>query len=659
MRMQRPLCLLTLCLVASQFAPACARAQGNALGWGGEGQPGGWRAYGPGCELEVVADAARGPVLRARFDDASNVAWANKGAQVALDPGVEWGAFNYLLLHYRLDRPASVLGYLLHDSAGNWWRAATDSLVVGRWAPAAVSARAFRFAWNDDPNMPPGTKDARIVELFVAAGTSEVNTGARYELMLDDIALCDALPEGLEAPEPEAPTAEPGLPPEEGGPFERQWRVGQMDSRGYLLVDGEPFFPLGLYSCVGIDQASGAADASKFTGEVTPEKVDAWLSAIKAAGFNLLQTYTMQFYGIELRPGVTGPWQGADVVQPTTPEKQREGTLRLLDLCQAHGLNLMAGAAHPYSAIGLPADPEARAEALAAWRARVRPNVEAWKGHPALLLWYLLDEPSSINMPVADMRDQYRYLKELDSEHPFLIASCAASDTQYARATDIIAPDPYPIETGVPLRELPARLRPLKAMATGTPPMPQTWAVIQICQWTEGRRLPSEDEMRLLCLTALSQGVTGLLFYEFQNYPDTDPEQWVRIGRVVRSLQSVLPALLAPGEVVRDLPTSDRRLYALGKPVGEGEEAATWVIAANPSQNLAGEPMGLGEVTLELGGLPVVAGATAVAVDEDEAGRFEPGGRREVELEAGAAGYRLTDRFGPLGAHVYRVGRPE
>jgi hypothetical protein len=504
--------------------------------------------------------------------------------------------------------------------------------------------------------MPPGTKAAEIVELFVSAGTVEVNTGARYTLMLDDLALCDALPEGLEAPAPVAAAAAPALPPEEGGPFPLQWRVGEMDSRGYLLVDGRPFLPLGLYSCLGIDQASGAHPESHYSGLVTEEKVHFWLQAVKDAGFNLLQTYTMQAYGMELAPGLAAAWKAEDVRGPTTPERLREGTLRLLDLCQRHGLKLMAGSAHPYCATSLPADPGARAEALAAWKARVRPNVEAWKGHPALLAWYLLDEPSSVNMPVADLRDQYRYLKELDSDHPLLIASCAASDVQYARAVDIIAPDPYPIETGVPLRELVARLRPLKAIATGTPPMPQTWAVIQICQWTENRRLPSEEEMRLLALTALSQGVTGLLFYEFQNYPDRNPEQWGRIGRVVRSLQSVTPALLAPGEVVRDVPASDRRVYSLAKPVGEGAAAVTWLIAANPSQNVAGEPMGLGKVSFDLKGLPAVAGATAVAVDEDEAGHFQPGDRRAVTLQASGDGWTLTDEFGALAAHIYRIG---
>lgn len=428
-----------------------------------------------------------------------------------------------------------------------------------------------------------------------------------------------------------------------------------MDPRGYLTVDGRPFFPLGLYSCLGIDQASGAHPESHYSGPVTEAKVDSWLRTIHDAGFNLLQSYTMQFYGTELKPGLATTWKPADVLAPTTPRKLREGTLRLLDLCQRHGLKLMAGSSPPYCAERLPADAPARAAALAAWKERVRANVLAWKSHPALLAWYLIDEPSSVAFPAPDLEEQYRVLKELDGDHPLLIASCATTDVQYARGVDIFAPDPYPIETGVPLRELPRRIRSLRAVATGTPPMPQTWAVIQISQWVEGRRLPGDEEIRLLALTALSQDVTGLLFYEFRNYPDQNPEQWRRIGRAVRSLQSVIPALLAPGKAVRDVPASDRRVYSLGKRTTEGKEAAVWLIAANPSQNLAGEPMGLGQVEFDLSGLAVPAGATAFALDEDAAGRFAPGARRKVEVAVTGGRARLTDEFGALAAHVYRI----
>ena len=144
----------------------------------------------------------------------------------------------------------------------------------------------------------------------------------------------------------------------------------------------------------------------------------------------------------------------------------------------------------------------------------------------------------------------------------------------------------------------------------------------------------------------------------FRNYPDSHTEHWRKIGRVVRSLHAVIPALLAAGAAQRDVPASDRRVYALAKQVGAGPTAVGWLIAANPSQNLAGEPMALGQATFALDSLTLPAGAVAVALDEDLAGQFQPGGLRAVALQRSEKGFSLTDNVGPLAAHVYRLGLP-
>jgi hypothetical protein len=81
-----------------------------------------------------------------------------------------------------------------------------------------------------------------------------------------------------------------------------------------------------------------------------------------------------------------------------------------------------------------------------------------------------------------------------------------------------------------------------------------------------------------------------------------------------------------------------------------------WLIAANPSQNLAGEPMALGQVSFTLDCLTLPAGAVAVALDEDESGQFQPGGRRPVTLRQTPQGLVLSDAFAALAAHVYRIG---
>ncbi len=645
------LAALLLCAVAASAAPAAPAFQDGFEA----GRVGEWQPYGDGCRLEIAGDTQHGGrySLRGAFDDSSGVAWANKGMQRRFTPGISWKSFRYLLFWYHLNRSATSLGCLLHDRAGNWWRAATPAPAAGRWSAAALPAAAFSWAWQDDPNILSGRKDSPIEEIFLFAGTERVNSGVRYTLALDDLALVSALPPGIGEPPVSAPPAQPLPAGEDLGAFPLQWKVTAMDRRGYLLVDGKPFFPLGLYSCLGTDQASGASAHSRYTGPVTEEKVHFWMRAIKDAGFNLLQSYTMQFYGAEVRRTAAG---ASEIVGSTTPEKVRAGWIRFMDTAHGHGLKVMAGCAPPYCAIRLPDDPAARAPALAAWKEQTRANIAAWRSHPALLTWYLCDEPSSVNFPVRDLVAQYRFLKALDDRHPFLIASCAVTDEQYRRGVDIIAPDPYPIESEVPLREMAARMRALARVQSGAPRMPQLWAVVQIAQWVEGRRLPSAEEIRLLSLLAISQGATGLLFYEFRNYADTDPAHWQTVGRAVRSLHSVIPSLLAEGEAIAVV-SSDPRLYAMAKQVREPKRRrpALLLVTANPSQNLAREAIGLGEVTLSLSDPGLGEGAVATALDEDARGRFLPGGRRNVRVARQGKRLVLKDTFESAAAHVYRI----
>jgi hypothetical protein len=68
--------------------------------------------------------------------------------------------------------------------------------------------------------------------------------------------------------------------------------------------------------------------------------------------------------------------------------------------------------------------------------------------------------------------------------------------------------------------------------------------------------------------------------------------------------------------------------------------------------------MGIGKVEFDLSGPAVPAGATPVALDEDATGHFAPGAQRRVEVAITEGKTTLTDEFGPLAAHVYRISLP-
>lgn len=454
--------------------------------------------------------------------------------------------------------------------------------------------------------------------------------------------------------------------------FPLQWKVSSFNAQGNLVVDGQSFFPLGLYSCVGIDQASATHKGSYYTGEVTQEKTMARLQTIKDAGFNLLQTYTMQFYGTQVSGSAWEQSLPGAVLEKTNPEKLREGMLRFMDDAQAAGLKVMIGANQPYSAMTelLPTEPQARERALTKWKAETKLNIEAYDKHPALVAWYLIDEPSQIppkGLPVEDLTEYYRYGKSLDTVRPQMLPSCSylphanGSDSKYRKAVDIMAPDPYPIpsdKSGTRIRILADMLDVMKKDQVGSPAMPQLWAVIQICHWVEGIRLPTIKEMRVMALLALTRDVKGLMFYEHKNYPDREPQQWKNIGLVVNSLHSVIPDLLAPSKIVTDYVVSSKKIDAILRKVTDAASGKGYysLIAVNATQNAALEPVAAGNVTFDLGNICLPQGAKVIVLDEDADGKLSLGSRREIALVTKEGRVSFTDAFGIYASHVYRIG---
>jgi hypothetical protein len=675
--------LQTVYVALAVGSAGVAPANGNEA-WTSDftnGVPGKWEPYGETCTVKVVRDNERGRnVLVSEFDDASSSANANKGTRIKFAPGISWQAFNYLAFHYQVNRSVNAIACLLHDQNGNWWRAdrgsAGDVNVWGtvktqEWADLAFNKSSFVFQWNDNAKITHGEKDADIVELFVFVSTPETNKGVRYHLRLDGLAFCRVLPPGANVQAAMPAAGEAADLEAEASPFPLQWKVSSLNANGNLVVDGQPFFPLGLYSCFGIDQASATHQASLYTGDVTKATTMARLRVIKDAGFNLLQTYTMQFYGTK----VSGPsWEqsrpGA-ILEKTTPDKLRNGMLQFMDHAQAAGLKVMIGADQPYCLTEpLPTDAKAREKEWARKKIELKAGIDAFEKHPALIVWYLIDEPSQVppkGMPVADLTDCYRYIKSLDTVRPMMLPSCSylphanGSDKKYRHAVDIMAPDPYPIGSDMRIRTIADTLDLMKKDQVGNPPMPQLWAVIQICQWVEGPRLPSVEEMRLMSLLALTRDVKGLMFYEYKNYPDRQPQQWKKIGQVVNSLHTLIPDLLASSEIVKNYGVSSQKIDAILRKVNDPKRGPAHysLIAVNATQNAALEPEAVGLVTFAFGDLPLPKGSTVTVLDEDKTGKLSLGSRRELKLVKSKTGYSFSDTFDAYASHVYRIGTSE
>ncbi len=564
-----------------------------------------------------------------RFDDsAPDSEWFHKGVKVTLPEPVSWDDFNFLSFDYRMEPGFVTVGVYVRDANQVWHEAfQSRDLVTGKWANVIFEKEAFHTGeFNRTPDLPPEAKSsAPIEEVFLYFGNIEANRGRSYQVAVRNLTFSGNLP-GYD------------YRYEINDDYANQWRNDRINAKGFPVVDGKPFFPLLLYSCIGIDRASGTAPISLYTGEFDDAINRRRFREVRDAGFNALMTYTLNLYGQPVPPnwnGDRGAFPGED--GETTEELYREGARRFLDYCRDAGLQAMVGA---YSTYSIPKALPLIGKKLR-WeeqKERLKRNIEGLKAHPALLCWYMIDEPSSISLPERDLAQTYQYMKELDTGHPFLMAAAdPRHDLKYFRGVDVVAPDSYPLAFGKPILTDWDNLDIYGRQQQGNPGYPLLWQIVQICQWLEGKELPSAQLIRLQALLALTREVKGLCFYEHKNYPIREPEQWVEISRAVNSLARLTPAILdAEGvgsDYTADQPALKTILYR-----GSGFDL---LIAANPTAE-----------TLEAeftfaNGVP----AKIIAVDENAGGEFTPDSERDIQ--PGPRGFR--DRIPGMTGRAYRI----
>jgi len=164
--------------------------------------------------------------------------------------------------------------------------------------------------------------------------------------------------------------------------------------------------------------------------------------------------------------------------------------------------------------------------------------------------------------------------------------------------------------------------------------------------------------MRQMSLLALTRDVKGLFFYEYMNYPEHKPEHWKSISLMLKSLNSVIPAILASSDIVSGYTVSDSRIECLMRRVKDAKtgKLSYYLIAANPAMNRVFEPISLGRVGFS--GLKLEQGMKVVALDEDSKGSFSLGKTREIKLSKKGATYSFTDKFGKSASRIYRISQP-
>jgi len=178
-------------------------------------------------------------------------------------------------------------------------------------------------------------------------------------------------------------------------------------------------------------------------------------------------------------------------------------------------------------------------------------EVNTFKDHPALLAWYIADEPNGNKISPDSLVKIYKLIKETDPWHPVSVVFMAPflSSLKYAVAMDIVMADPYPVP------ELPVTLvgnvaGQLAKAFEGQKPIwivPQTFGGGEI--W---KREPTLQEIRSMTYQAIINGARGIQYFVRQglNLFPKSTGTWSECGRMAVEIAELTPWLLSDEESI-------------------------------------------------------------------------------------------------------------
>ncbi|MBN1344380.1 MAG: hypothetical protein JXQ73_16955 [Phycisphaerae bacterium] len=276
-------------------------------------------------------------------------------------------------------------------------------------------------------------------------------------------------------------------------------RIATIDSYNRLILNGEPFFPLGMYwSGISKDE----------------------LEVYAKSGFNCLMPYGQ-------------------------PSKEQ------MDLAHSLGLKVIYTVKDIYSGTRwAPASIKTESDELA----HIKQKVEAFGKHPALMAWYINDElPVSMIKRLAQHR---QWLEDLDPDHPTWVVLYQVDQVRrYIESFDVIGTDPYPI----PKRPASMAGDWTRKTVQGVAGARAVWQVPQVFNWADYKKDPKEqqeyrpptfEEMRSMAWQCIAEGANGLIFYSWFDIRHRDKvrpfeESWGLVKRIAGEVKEMMPALLS------------------------------------------------------------------------------------------------------------------
>lgn len=263
--------------------------------------------------------------------------------------------------------------------------------------------------------------------------------------------------------------------------------------RNSLIADSRPYFPVGFYS-------------DGFFGSLAEEE--------SMYGFNMISPY----------------WSQAT---PHTPEEIAR-IKDLMDRCASVGVKVNYHIER--ACINL------KGQAL---EDAIRPEIEAFRDHPALLAWYIADEPEYHSVTAEQLQDVYKMVRRLDPYHPVCV--CIADlrhMPKFVPSMDFIMSDAYPIPHHPVTRVADSMDRARKGTNNSMP----IWDIPQVFGGGEfWFREPTAKEVRVMTYISIIHGATGIENF-VRRPPIANPNSlvvWNECRNIAMELSQLAPAILS------------------------------------------------------------------------------------------------------------------
>ncbi|NSW94848.1 MAG: hypothetical protein HPY62_09110 [Bacteroidales bacterium] len=178
-------------------------------------------------------------------------------------------------------------------------------------------------------------------------------------------------------------------------------------------------------------------------------------------------------------------------------------------------------------------------------------EIKGFMDHPALLAWYIADEPNGYRIPPSELESVYLTVRETDPWHPVTVVFMAPfiSAVKYSGAMDIVMADPYPVPD-LPVTTVGNAASQLSSEFAGKKPL---WIVPQAFGGGElWRREPTIQEIRSMTYQAIVNGARGIQYFirhGLNVFPKSVPA-WNECGRMAVEIAELAPWLLSDEDPV-------------------------------------------------------------------------------------------------------------